>query len=114
MTASPLYSCLDCQVSPGSSNQSAHDAERIVPAWEEIEGTPTPLGVTWVGTQKAWNAAIYSRHAASVTLLLFNDDLTRPAYELKFDPVQNKSGGRLALSCCIFSLSHGEILRMAN
>lgn len=99
-----MYSCIDCQMSPDFSALAGPDAERIVPAWEEIEGTPIPLGVTWVGTQKAWNAAIYSRHATCVTLLLFSDEVAQPVYAFKLDPVKHKSGAvwhcRVASSVC--------------
>ena len=104
MTASPLDSYPDSQASPDPATLGVSDAGRIIPAWEEIEGTPIPLGVNWIGTQNAWNAAIYSRHATWITLLLFNDDLARPAYSLKLDPVKNKSGAvwhcRVACSFC--------------
>ena len=104
MTASPLYSCVACMVSPDSSTLTASHESCIGPPWEELEGTPIPLGVTWVGSQKAWNAAIYSRHATSVVLLLFNDDPAQPAYSLKLDPLKNKSGAvwhcRVVSSVC--------------
>jgi hypothetical protein len=28
---------------------------RSVEAWERAEGSPSPLGATWVESEKAWN-----------------------------------------------------------
>lgn len=39
--------------------------------WTAEEGAPFPLGVTWIEGSRAYNFALYSRHAESVTLLLF-------------------------------------------
>jgi isoamylase len=66
---------------------------RTVEAWERVEGSSSPLGATWVEAERAWNFALYSRHATAATLLLYGDDPTRPVYELLLHPVQNKSGG---------------------
>ncbi len=69
------------------------NAHRISPAWEATEGTPRPLGIKWVEHQKAWNAAIFSRHATHVTLLLFDGNIDRPLFTLELNPLRNKSGG---------------------
>ena len=37
--------------------------------WDRREGTPGPMGVTWIESLRAWNFALYSRRAAGVTLL---------------------------------------------
>jgi len=42
--------------------------------WVSIEGAPLPLGVTWIAEEQAYNFAVYSKHAARVTLLLCKDD----------------------------------------
>ncbi len=61
--------------------------------WFTLEGSPSPLGVTWVEEEAAFNFAIYSKHATSVTLLLFAEiDLTTPTYEHRLNPLINKSG----------------------
>lgn len=61
--------------------------------WDRREGTPGPMGVTWVASLEAWNFALYSRRATSVTLLLYSeDDAVRPVFEAKLDPRINKSG----------------------
>ena len=64
------------------------------PTWTQTEGTPLPLGATWIEDEQAFNFAVYAEHAESVTLLLYSatrfgqsDLLTFP-----FDFVSNKSG----------------------
>ena len=61
--------------------------------WAEAEGLPFPLGVTWIETEQAYNFALYSKHAESVTLLLYaEDDLATPVLSYRFDFLKNKSG----------------------
>jgi isoamylase len=61
--------------------------------WSAREGSPSPLGVTWIEAEQAFNFALYSRHATSVTLLLYSPvDFVRPLYTHQFDPLTNKSG----------------------
>ncbi len=63
------------------------------PSWTSTEGAPSPLGVTWVQQEQAFNFAVFSEHAESVTLLLFNPaDLGRPSFTFLFDFLRNKSG----------------------
>ena len=40
------------------------------PTWEQAEGSPLPLGVTWMEEEQAFNFALHAEHAESVTLLL--------------------------------------------
>ncbi|MCE9576118.1 MAG: isoamylase [Deltaproteobacteria bacterium] len=61
-------------------------------AWATREGLPYPLGVTWCPADDAYNFAIYSKHATSVRLLLFGDDLAAPRERIALDPLVNKSG----------------------
>ena len=42
-------------------------------SWSTAEGSPFPLGVTYLAEEKAYNFAIYSKDAGQVTLLLYND-----------------------------------------
>ncbi len=66
---------------------------RSVEPWERAEGSPAPLGATWVESEQAWNFALFSRHASGVTLLLYNEnDLARATFQLALDPVGNKTG----------------------
>ena len=63
------------------------------PTWEETEGTPLPLGATWMEDEEAFNFAVYAEHAANVTLLLYSaDDLANPILIFQFDFLRNKSG----------------------
>ena len=61
--------------------------------WFALEGSPSPLGVTWVEDEAAYNFALYSKHATAVTLLLYAEiDLATPTYEHRLNPLINKSG----------------------
>ena len=63
------------------------------PTWAQTEGTPLPLGATWIEEEQAFNFAVYAEQAASVTLLLYSaDDLAHPILTFQFDYVRNKSG----------------------
>jgi isoamylase len=69
-------------VSPRTGNQ-----------WAQIEGSPLPLGATWVEDEQAFNFALYSEHAESVKLLLYSpDDLVNAVVKFRFDSLNNKSG----------------------
>jgi glycogen operon protein len=60
--------------------------------WSTIEGSPVPLGATWVAEQQAWNFALHARHATSVTLLLYGEnDLAVPAALRRLDPLNNRT-----------------------
>jgi glycogen operon protein len=61
--------------------------------WTATEGTPFPLGATWVEKDLAWNFALYSKDAVSVTLLLYAEaDPVNPVFTYHFDYLRNKSG----------------------
>ena len=61
--------------------------------WATREGLPYPLGVSWCESERAYNFAIYSKHATTVRLLLFDDgELSMPRVDLDLDPLRNKSG----------------------
>ena len=40
-------------------------------SWATAEGLPYPLGVSWCAEDRAYNFALYSKHATTVQLLLF-------------------------------------------
>ena len=42
--------------------------------WPSFEGSPMPLGVTYLPEENAYNFALYSKNAKEVTLLLFSED----------------------------------------
>jgi isoamylase len=61
--------------------------------WAQTEGTPLPLGATWIPEEQAFNFAVPAEHADSVTLLLYSgNDLANPILTYPFDFVRNKSG----------------------
>jgi glycogen operon protein len=61
--------------------------------WTATEGTPFPLGATWVEKASAWNFSLYANEAESVTLLLYTEgDLVNPIFTHRFDYLRNKSG----------------------
>jgi isoamylase len=61
--------------------------------WAQTEGTPLPLGATWIEEEQAFNFAVHAEHAESVTLLLYSaDDLANPILTYPFDSIRNKSG----------------------
>jgi isoamylase len=61
--------------------------------WTHVEGTPFPLGATWLKQESAWNFALYSEAAGGVTLLLYSDtDLVNPVITHPLDHLRNKSG----------------------
>ena len=61
--------------------------------WHAVEGTPSPLGVTWIEEEAAYNFALYSEFATHVALLLYSEpDLSIPTYEYLLDPLANKTG----------------------
>ncbi len=63
------------------------------PNWNATEGSPAPLGVTWIESENAVNFAVYSARAERVTLLLFADtDYSKPSFTFEFDYLRNKSG----------------------
>src|SRR5437899_1771643 len=73
--------------------QSAAAARTKRPTWEQTEGSPLPLGVTWMEEEQAFNFAIHAEHAESVTLLLYAaTDLVNPRLTYRFDFLRNKSG----------------------
>ena len=64
---------------------------RTVEAWDD-EGGLAPPGATWLETEQAWNFTLFSRHARGVTLLLYDaNDHAHPVFELKLDPLRNKT-----------------------
>jgi isoamylase len=81
------------------ANYSADTAHSVAappsrhPTWEETEGNPLPLGVKWIEEQQAFNFAVHSEHAESVTLLLYSPaDLVNPLLTFRLDFLHNKSG----------------------
>jgi isoamylase len=63
------------------------------PTWVQAEGSPLPLGVTWIEEEQAYNFALHAEHAESVALLLYaSTDVVNPLLTFRFDFLRNKSG----------------------
>src|SRR3970040_2359578 len=61
--------------------------------WAAAEGLPFPLGSTRIEEEDAYNFALYSKHAESVTLLLYTEsDIINPVFAYRFDYLKNKTG----------------------
>ena len=61
--------------------------------WASQEGTQSPLGVTWIEEEQAFNFALYSKHATEIVLLLYtSDDTVSPAIRHRLSYLTNKSG----------------------
>src|ERR1700737_3822845 len=79
--------------SPADTANSVAEALTKRPTWEQAEGNPLPLGVKWIEEEQAFNFAVHSEHAESVTLLLYAaTDLVNPVLTFRFDFLHNKSG----------------------
>jgi isoamylase len=60
--------------------------------WPLIEGSPQPLGVTYIPEEDAYNFALYSQNAREVTLLFYSaEDLVTPLFESRLDPLGHKT-----------------------
>ena len=72
-------------------NQSLLERSTNV-SWSAQEGTPLPLGATWIARDQAYNFAVFARHAEAIELLLFReDDYGVPSFLLQLDPLRHKS-----------------------
>src|SRR3569833_1968137 len=62
-------------------------------SWASDEGSPLPRGVSCVAAERAYNFALYSKHAERVTLAAFRpDDCATPALTRTLDHLHHKSG----------------------
>jgi len=62
-------------------------------SWTRIEGSPFPLGVSWIPGEEAFNFALYSKHAHRVTLELYGEqNVTDPVFRYEFNYLRNKTG----------------------
>ncbi|HJZ56888.1 MAG TPA: isoamylase [Gemmataceae bacterium] len=60
-------------------------------AWFTTEGSPLPLGQSWVEAEQAYNFSLFAENASGVTLLLYDEqDTTTPCFTLALDPLVNK------------------------
>lgn len=86
--------CRHCGTDIATATANNATRQQIqVPDWESSEGTPSPLGVTWLEQEQAYNFAIEAVNASNVTLMLYLDgQLVDPYLVVRFDPLPNKSG----------------------
>ena len=60
--------------------------------WPSIEGSPLPLGVTYIPEEQAYNFALYSKNATEVTLLLYDRESdVSPVVEVWLEPLGHKT-----------------------
>ncbi len=65
----------------------------MINRWHAGEGTPNPLGATWIESEKAYNFAIYSKHATGVVLRLYSEnDVVNPVFTYRMLYPTNKTG----------------------
>jgi isoamylase len=84
---------MEREVDGGSGTAQVARALQKRLTWEQVEGSPLPLGVTWIEEEQAFNFAVHAEHAESVTLLLYTPaDLLNPLLAYRFDFLRNKSG----------------------
>jgi isoamylase len=79
----------------GPRGQDTIPPEPIVkrPSWSQVEGSPLPLGATWIEEESAFNFSVHSENAESVTLLMFTaTDWVNPFFTFRFDFLRHKSG----------------------
>ncbi len=60
--------------------------------WETVEGNPHLCGASYLAERRAYNFALYSRHARAVSLLLYGDDPVTPVLRVDLRPLVNKTG----------------------
>ena len=78
---------------PVEAGQPEAPAATKRPTWVQTEGSPLPLGVTWIEEEQAFNFAVHAERAETVTLLLYSPkDLVDPLLTFRFDFLRNKSG----------------------
>ena len=78
-----------------AGRQSLHSPAHKKPrsSWARSEGSPLPLGVSWLEDEQAFNFAIHAEDAEAVALMLYSaEDIARPVLVYRFDYLRNKSG----------------------
>lgn len=68
-------------------------SEVISNTWTRREGSPYPLGCTWVAAENVYNFALYSRFAISIDILFYTlEDAVNPCVHVRLDHLVNKTG----------------------
>ena len=82
-------------------------------AWTKVQGSPTPLGATWVDSAQAWNFALYSTEATAVRLLIYGkDDFVNPIRSYDLDSVRQQDDSRVAHPGARLGRSRCPLLRL--
>src|SRR5271167_2834906 len=88
--SNPIHKTADKDCAFGEDRSGVSPQKR---RWTQTEGSPLPLGATWVEDEQAFNFAVYAEHAESVALLLYSPrDLANPTLVFHLDSLRNKSG----------------------
>ncbi len=70
--------------------QSKNSTAAVVPAYRAVRGSPLPLGAYL--RRDGVNFSIFSKHATSCTLVLFQPGANDPFIQLPLDPHSNRTG----------------------
>ena len=54
---------MEAEVDTGSDIGQVAAAKRKRLTWEQVEGSPLPLGATWIENEQAFNFAVHAEHA---------------------------------------------------
>ena len=83
--------------------------------WYSREGSASPLGVTWIADEEAFNFALYSKYASEVKLLLYSrEDVTHPLLRIQVQPLINKSERVWHCRLKASAIERRPILRLQN
>ena len=79
--------------STGTKRLNGQSHRKQENTWTEREGSPSPLGVTWIEQEEAYNFTLYSENATGVKLLLYSErDVVTPVYLYQMDYLKDKTG----------------------
>ncbi len=101
-TALPRHEVAMALPQPGLSPRTETQPVQSRPqedGWKAREGSAVPQGVSWLEEERAYNFALYSKHAERVTLLLYGDDSGTPLLRFPLDPLTHWSGR--IWHCCL-------------
>lgn len=77
----------------GPQAEASAPATLLDGPWFSREGSPYPLGATWLEEEEACNFAIYSKSASKVWLLCYgSEDIVKPVVTYEFNRLKNKTG----------------------
>ena len=99
-------------VEPGTTARWRHPSARRAPGrWPK--GSRRRWAPSWNEKARAWNFALYSKHATSVTLLLYGPASSASrVHRVRLDPLVNKSGRVWHCWLADEAISGGVLLRL--